>query len=472
MKRLSFMVVSLACVAGLPSCQRAPITSQKIHWSSHAASRIDKVARTALRDGPLVGVSIAVAHNGEVIYARGFGLADIELHRPARGSTRYNMASVTKMLTAVAILKLAEQNDLDLDAHLADLLPEFPNRDQAERITVRHLLNHTSGLPDYVAAEMIRWEETQEPLTPAFVLDYLHNRPLDFPPGTNWRYSNTGFYLAGMIIERITGRDWADYIQQEVAGPLGLQSLALIDDPESGRAIGYDVTEHGVRAWFFDTEEGVRGDAGFCGSVQDIVLLPSALMAERVISEASLDLLLHPTTLHDGIQVDFGLGVALGSLEHHALWGHLGGDSESHVATLAHYPDDELTIAVLVNTRGGTIGALQIEADVARIVLGLGAPHLGEQPIPAENMNMYTGEYVGDRGNYLLRFEAEGRRMVRAPRDPNGDAVPLRYLGGNTFGRNDWPMDRLVFHVPTHRATALSLYYNGFFDGFYRRAVE
>ena len=435
------------------------------------AARIDSTARAALDAGPIAGLAVAVVQRGEVIHDRAYGVAEVASARPAAPETLFNAASVGKIIAAAAVLRLMDEGRLRLDADLATLLPAFPNPAQGGAITLRQLLDHTAGLNDYVAADVERWAATGEPLDPAFVLDHVRDRPLDFAPGSDWRYSNTGFYLAGQIVERVTGRPWGAYVVEEIARPLGLDTVVLCDEAGPIRSVGYDVVEGAFVVSREDAEEGVRGDAGLCASAADLARLPHALRTSGLLSDASLDAMLRPTVLADGVEIGYGLGVARGVLDGHPLWGHLGGNASSHVATLAHYPDDDLTIAVLVNTRFGDVGALMIEAEVARAALGLGAPVVEDRLLSTEAQAGYLGTYVGDRGPYRYEIVANGPRLARVWAGDTTAVRPLLHQGGHTFGRSDWPMDRFVFHVLDGRARAYSAYFNGMFDGFYRRVA-
>ncbi len=441
------------------------LRAQHVEWTA----RIDSVAHAALADGFTAGFSIAVERDGAILFNKGYGVTDIESANPADVSTVYNIASVAKIITAVGILKLVDEGEIDLDASLSSLLPRFPNREQGRDISLRQLLNHTSGLHDYVAADIERWKQSREPLTASFVLDYMRDRPLDFEPGTNWIYSNTGFYLAGMIIERVTGRPWGGYVLGEILHPLGLSSFDLCDNATDSRTNGYDVVDGFLVPGVEDSEIGIRGDAGLCATAGDLAKLPSALVRGGVLSDASWETMLSQSELANSINVDYGLGVALGWVDGHRLWGHLGGNGSSYVATLAHYPSDNTSVAVLVNTHFSNVGALQIEGEVARIVLDLGQPELRNLPLVTDALDVYSGTYVGDRGNYRYEIIGDGQRLSRVYSEDSSFKLPLIFQGNHTFARSDWPMDRFVFHVNGERATAHSVYYNGLFDGFYNR---
>jgi D-alanyl-D-alanine carboxypeptidase len=464
---------SLAETAAVPDPQRL-------------GERIDAIAETALRDGPVAGLSIAIFRGSEPVFAKGYGFADVETGLQATADTKYDIASVSKLFTALAVMRLVEEGAVSLDDDLATLLPAFPNPEQARRISVRQLLNHTSGLNDYLAADFVRLLHSEIPtaLSASFVLDYLDGRALDADPGTEWQYNNSGFYLAGLIIEQVTGQRWGDYVQDAIARPLGLHDTLSCDElrPDQ-RAFGYEPGGAGFERNSMYAEAGVQGDGGLCSTAQDLARLPAALAGQRLISEARIDEMLRPTILVDGIAVDYGLGVRLGRLDRHPVWGHTGSFLLAYASTLAHYPDDDVTIAVLVNTTNTAADALVVEGLVVQEVLGL-THSITEGTKLSHAASMYAGEYIGDR-YYDIQAILDGavpytrERFDIVEKDGHvertvltGDerpALKLVYEGNHSFGRADWPMDRFVFHVEEGLARGYSEYYNGIFATFNRR---
>jgi len=457
-RRSAFIAIGLVCIVG--GCARTPNPAFPHNQA------LDSLGNAALVDGPLVGLSIAVAQGGEVVYEKGFGVTDLESSSPASAATVYNIASTAKILAAATVMHLVESGSVSLEDTLGELLPDMPQLEAVGDVTLRQLLNMTSGLEDYVGADLERLVSNPEaPLSPGFVLDLVDTAPRTHPPGANWIYTNTGFYLAGLVVERITGRAWADFIVDDIVRPLGLRETHLCDDVAGSRSRGYERVADGFVPSVLDAERGVRGDAGLCASVRDLALLPSALANGSVISSNGLAAMTAPTTLENGLVIDYGLGISSGTMGGHRLWGHLGG-SGSIVSTLAHYPDDDLTVAVLVNTRGANLGALALEGEVSRIVFGLD-PSLATLAVDSVMGSALQGTYVGDRQNTRFEVAYDGSNLVRV--SPDDSRLTLLRQSDDVFGRADWPFDRFVFQRLGGRAEAFSTYYNGFFDGYYRR---
>ena len=475
-------VLVVAAVLLLAACRGNDVAVQD---TEPLAVRIDRIAEAALEDGPVAGLSIAVFRGEEPLFANGYGSADLATQQAATAATVYDIASVSKPFTALAILKLVDEGKLGLTQRLSELLPEFPDPDQGRLITVRQLLNHTSGLNDYLAADFLRFRRSGSPaapLTASFVLDYLGNRPLDARPGTEWQYSNSGFYLAGMIIERVAGQSWGAYIRDEIARPLGLHATVPCDSlARGGHAVGYNATGGDFQPEDYYAEAGVQGDGGLCSTVLDLGRLPAALAGSRLVREDLVREMMQPTTLEDGATIDYGLGIRLGELGRHPLWGHTGSILESYVSTLVHYPNENVTIAVLLNTADTTVDALVIEGLVAQEVLPLEDAGTGIA-VPLDAASLYVGEYLGERdGNFgtiepveatdRLRYRIieTDRQLARVTAGASHPPLELVFLGNHSFGRRDWPLDRFVFDVANGRVRGYSEYYNGIFASFNRR---
>ena len=472
-----------ACHGSIPSSLGETATD-----AERLEQRVEAIAENALRHGPVAGLSIAVFRGPELVLAKGYGYADVDARTPATATTVYDVASVSKLFTALAVLKLVDDGKLNLDDTLAALLPEFPDPGQGRRITLRQLLNHTSGLNDYLAADFVRFfhaDRPMAPLRPSFVLGYLDGRALDSDPGAEWQYSNSGFFLAGMIVERISGRPWGNFVRDEIARPLGLDATMSCDAmrPEE-RTRGYQPAGSAFEPNAIYAEPGVQGDGGLCSTVLDLARLPAALARHRLIPGHRMREMLRPTKLIDGVSVDYGLGVRLGELRGRPLWGHTGSVLTTYASTLAHYPQEDVTIAVLVNTADTSADALVIEGQVAREVFSLGNAGFAARETPGA-ASVYIGEYVGDRDDDIAMILAgevpnkrkrssiieDGDGIARIVMPASDERPPLELipLGNHSFGREDWPLDRFVFAVTDGRARGYSEYYNGIFATFNRR---
>lgn len=453
-------VASLVLVTG---CGEAPETSLP-------EAALDSLVARALEAGPIAGAAVAIAREGQVVFERGYGIADLGRARPVTPGTRFNVASVGKVLAAATVMRLADAGRLDLDAPVADLLPELEGVRALDGVRLWHLLSMTSGLPDYVDADLERWRVTREPLTSRFVLDFVRDHDRVFEPGEQWMYSNTGFYLAGLAVASVTGRLWEAVVSDEVLPALGLEETGLCDEAGEARSIGYEVDGEGFVPSVQDQETGVRGDAGLCATVGDLARLPGRLAAGGV-SATALTEMSAPTRLSSGIDVDYGLGIARGELFGHELWGHLGG-AGSYVAVLGHLPGASLSIAVAVNTRYADVGALMLVADIVGVVLGEEPSRPTDRAVPDSLGRLIAGRYVGDRSRTAYEIVYDDERVFRIREGASDESLRLLWQEDQAFGRGDWPHDRFIFHLGAGGAESYSAYYNGFFDGFYVRTPQ
>ncbi len=461
--RAAWCAVALALFAG---CAPTAPLGELQTLDPATGSAIDSIAAEALEAGPVAGLSIAVVRDGDLVYARGHGSADMAAGRAATHETVYVTASVTKMLTSLAVLTLVRDGRLDLDSSLGGLLPTHPIPEWAQGVTLRQMLNHTSGLPDLVRDAQDRWLETGEPLEPAWVLEWLRFRRLDFDPGTRWSYSNTGFYLVGLIIEATSGRPYGDYVREAVALPLGLDDTFLCDDglvPER-RTVGYEPGDDGLTvSGNYETtgvQTGFGAAGGFCSTAVDLASLPQALAESPLLPDSLLTLFRSPTTLADGATVDYGLGVRLGSLDGHALWGHTGGSSSTW-AVVAHYPESSTTVATMVNTDGARPDAWLLEGRVARRVLGL--PDAAIDSVVVSDLGRYEGTYIGGRFPRHFYVRVQGARLRINVMGATALPTELTPVGEHTFALSFRPMDHVVFDVKDGVVLGYSIYWDGIF---------
>jgi D-alanyl-D-alanine carboxypeptidase len=374
---------------------QAQIPSISPPSASQITERLDVLAKQALAR-PSAGISIAVARNGEVVFARGYGFANIEHAVPVTPDTVFHIASISKNILAAIILRLAGEGKLRLDDDVTKYVPEAPTR--GRRVSVRQLLNHTSGIYSFTSLPDAAHNERLD-LTHEQVLALIKDRPLDFEPGASWRYDNSAFYLAGMVVERVTKQEYGQYVRDLFKSP-GMNSASLCDARMvvPRLASGYEV-EGGtfVNAPFLSWKLPFAAGA-VCATAEDLLKWQSALDKGRVPSASSLELMRTPTKLADGTSIDYGLGTRIGSLDGHRVFGHTGSGGGFN-AVLETFPDDDLTIVILMNSRSGAGPSLELGAAIARTMLGLPERKaLRDLPVPKEELAALVGTYDSDEG--------------------------------------------------------------------------
>ncbi len=298
--------------------------------------------------GDVPGASVLVLSHGTPLLRRGYGLADVEEKTAATPATNYRLASVTKQFTAASILLLAEDGRLTLDDRIRHWLPSLPASDDA--ITIRHLLTHTGGLIDY---EDIMPPETG-PLDLAAQLrdvDVLHllekEQRLYFPPGTDYRYSNGGYSMLALIVERVSGQSFQSFLHDRIFQPLGMQhTLAYVREgpPVPNRAYGYTQDNGTWQRTDQSMTSAVLGDGGIYSSIDDLARWDAALYDKRLLSDASRQLAFMPWTKTDDAQIEYGFGWRITG---QTLW-H-SGESIGFRNVIVRYPQQHLTVIILSN---------------------------------------------------------------------------------------------------------------------------
>jgi D-alanyl-D-alanine carboxypeptidase len=392
-------------------------------------SYVDSVSTAAISQKQTAGVSVAVVKNGRTVLAKGYGFADLENDVPATPETVYRIGSVTKQFTSAAIMRLMEQGKLSLDDTLQKFFPNFPT--QGNRVTVRHLLNHTSGIKSYTSlgpkwARVVRLDLATDSIVALFA-----NEPFDFKPGDSYRYNNSGYFLLGMIIEKLSGKPYGQYVKDELFTPLGLKSTMYCDQAPliKHRAQGYAPQPGGgfINAEPLSMTQPYAAGS-LCSTVNDLVVWTQALSSGKVVSPASYKLMTTPVTLNDGKPMNYGFGLGTGMVGGHRQVSHNGGIN-GFVSELHHYPDDSVITVVLTNT--GVLTAIQLERLIARRTLGI--KEIPAVAIDAASLQRLVGEYT--IGTTRLKMLVEGSRLRAEP--AGGAAFGLKHVGNGRFVRDD-----------------------------------
>ena len=405
----------LAC--GSPP-EDAPAPSTRA--DGELASAIHALAQDALSEHPAPGISIGVQEGGEVLFAGGFGYADLENEVPATADTVYRIGSVTKQFTAAAAMLLVEEGKLDLSADLRDYLPDYDTRDFA--VPVERLLNHTSGIKGYTEMPEF-WERSRLDLGHEAMLELFSEPPFEFEPGDRYQYNNSGYYLLGVLIERLSGMSYTEFLEARLFGPLGLERTHYLRNGPlvPGRAEGYEVGEDGG----FVNDEPLSMElpyaAGSLGaSVLDLLAWQRALASGEVVSASGYEAMTARGSLVNGEPVHYGYGLSLGE-EHGLSRVSHGGGINGFRAQLAHYPEADLGIAVLINSGSGRPGLLANR--IARAVLGMEQPVVEEIEVPEAELRRCAGTYDPGRSPVSVRFEEGSLRGFGERLVPVGDGV-------------------------------------------------
>ena len=317
--------------------------------STATADEVDDLIRADMAARKIPGLSLAIVERGEVVKSAGYGLASVELNAPATAETIYQAGSITKQFTATLIMSLVEEGRVGLDDPVGKHLG--PGGPGWEGVTVYHLLTHTAGVSGSVGKLIdMRRDYTEDELV-ALILA----QPLDFKPGTQWKYSNPGYVLLGALARRVTGRPYGEGLRERVFGPLGMATARIIDEADivPNRASGYRLVRGELKnqAWVSDTINATA-DSGLYLTVLDLARWDSGLRGEKVLKRATLEQMWTPARLDDGTTRPYGFGWELGEVNGRRLVEH-SGTWQGFAAHIVRFLDDDLTVIVMTNAVHG-----------------------------------------------------------------------------------------------------------------------
>lgn len=341
MRLINFFILILA----LASSALAQNIYQKPSMSE--LNEMDQKIRNYMTENNIPGGIVAVAREGELDFIRTYGKSSVELDVDVAEGHVFEIGSISKQFVAAAAMLQVEEGKLDLDDPIQKYLPNLPS--EWVGITVRQLFNHTSGIPDY--EEIYTYDIYRLRVTPEDVIKIAAGRPMDFEPGTGWYYSNTGHYLASMIVERIDGVPIGKVLKNRIFGPLGM-SQTRFADPEAiikGRAEGYWVNRRGELINRNATEtSSTLGAGGLLSSAADMAKWDHALYGTDLLSEESKRIMWEKVILPDGTDPEYALGWSLAKDRGLKTIRH-GGQVAGFVANFARYVDEGLAVIVFMN---------------------------------------------------------------------------------------------------------------------------
>ena len=285
----------------------ADSSGQIVQPSADALAELDQRVQAHLDNNNIPGGLVAVASRGEIIHLKTYGMTNVELSVPVTDSTVFEIGSISKQFISAAAMLLVQENSLGLDDPVHQYLPDLPS--EWLGVTVRQLLTHTSGIPDYEAIRS--YDVYRFRLTPEEVIKIAHARPMDFAPGTGWYYSNTGYFLLSMVIERIAGRPLGQVLESRIFGPLGMTQTRMAD-PEAiigQRASGYWVNKAGQLINRSPTEtSSTLGAGGILSSAHDLAKWDEALYGDHLLSAESKATMWTPARLPNGDSTGYAFG--------------------------------------------------------------------------------------------------------------------------------------------------------------------
>jgi D-alanyl-D-alanine carboxypeptidase len=336
----SLFLISIGLALGGCGGSSAPLP----HQSSLLGTAVDGVARAAMQQQGVPGMTVALAKNGTMLYVKGYGVSDLNTQQATAPNDIFEIGSVTKQFTAALVLKLQEQGQLHVDDSIAIYLPEY---NFSSAITLRMMLIHTSGLADFTNfPELGGW--IRYGVSEATVLTAVAQAPLQFPPGTQYSYSNSNFFALGTIIEKLTGQSYAAYLQQSIFQPLGLTNTYYSLPPMNLSATGYTNNGTGLVPAILWDRSAAFATGALSSNVCDLVAWDNALINGKVVSPASFQAM----TTSNGFQIpgggSYGFGLALWTFNKRPIIWH-NGQIGGFTAETAVFLDSGFAVVVLTN---------------------------------------------------------------------------------------------------------------------------
>jgi CubicO group peptidase (beta-lactamase class C family) len=309
-----------------------------------ALARVDLFVATEMRRARIPGMAVAVVKDARVVLAQGYGLANVEQDAPVTGKTVFQSGSMGKQFLATAVVLLAEDGRLSLDDPLAKFFPAAP--ESWKRITVRHLLSHTSGMQDYPDDYDLRRDYTEDEQ-----LAMVQRTPLASAPGVRWSYSNLGYVTLGVLVHRVTGKFYGDFLAERIFTPLGMTRSRVISEADivPHRAAGYRIAggELKNQEWV-SPSVNTTGDGSLYLTLDDLLKWEGGLDAGRPLGKPVLERMWTPAVLNDGTRARYGFGWFVTDAGGRRLLFH-GGAWQGFKSMIARFPDDRLTVLFFAN---------------------------------------------------------------------------------------------------------------------------
>jgi len=419
-------MMRLTCATTCLVAAALPLAGQTSTPDTVTLGRLDAFLTEVYPAEGRAGAVVLAQQDGHVIFREAFGLADVELSAPMRPDHRLAFGSMTKPFTALAVLRLVQDGLLVLDEPVARYVPEIANR--AADVTVAQLLAHTGGIRNYNEIPSFQ-ARIREDFTPEELLEVFVAEAPDFPPGSAWHYSNSGYHLLGLILERVSERSFASVLQDHVLGPAGACDAVLASDAEilPRRVPGYEIVEGVLRNAAPMSLSIPWAGGGLFGTVDDLAALDRALSSGTLLDAELERRHLQAAPLLDGTPAPTSLGWFVGQLGDHTMQYH-GGGIHGFVGHMLRIPDEGLFVAVLTNLVDvGTLYPTRGVAErVAGILLGEAGPSQDRAAVPLspEVLARYEGSYAVAPGQVRVVRLTEGGLQFGAPSGGMIDILP------------------------------------------------
>jgi CubicO group peptidase (beta-lactamase class C family) len=366
------------------------------------------------------GAAVLVKKGDRILLRKAYGLADVELGVPMRPELIFRLGSITKQFTAAAIMMLADEGELSLHDDVRKYVPEYPAH--GAKVTLEHLLTHTSGVPSYTAQEAFH-KRVSEDLTCAELLATFKDLPLEFSPSEQWRYSNSGYYLLGLVIEKASGKSYAEFVGERIFGPLGMADTGYADADKSipSHVVGYDrAGDRFVNAEPWSMKAPFAA-GGLVSSVDDLARWDRAICDGKLLKKESWARIFTAAKLKDGSSTGYGFGWSLGAWQGHRIASHSGGIPGFSTA-ITRMPEDRVVVVVLCNSFGGPTQTRELALKLAALAIDKPVVDPNRVKVDGAVLDRYVGVYkIDDKQRVVVRRDGDHLTLQRS----SGDLLTL-----------------------------------------------
>jgi D-alanyl-D-alanine carboxypeptidase len=376
----------------------------------------------------LPGASVIAVQQGKIVFRKGFGLADLELNIPIEPDMTFRIGSLTKQFTAVAVFMLAERGKISLNDKITSFFPDSP--ESWQKITVEHLLTHSSGLQSYT--EMQQWEEfAKEDVKPEQIVQLIKNETLLFSPGDHLYYSNSGYFLLGVIIENITGQKYGDFIEDQIFKPLGMKRSHFGSHTKiiPGRVKGYKVADGKYQNADYISMTSPFSAGGLLSSADDLAIFNEALYSWKLISETNVEKMTTPYKPKVSGPPIVGYGCEIVPFKERSMVCSRGAINGFNCYNL-FIPDDRIYVAILQNNVSTEYTSEYLAKKIAAILIEDPYPEWQAISLPNSALLKYAGTYRIDENNVRKVIVEEDRIFTQRN---NGSKLEILPSSETTF---------------------------------------
>ncbi len=367
------------------------------------------------------GAALLIAEKGKVVYRKAFGMADLELNVPMKPEMVFEIGSMTKQMTAVAVLMLMEEGKLSLQDEITKYIPDYPV--QGHKITIHHLLTHTSGIKSYTS--MQEWQPLwRNDMTPEEMIDLFKNQPMDFAPGEHYLYNNSAYFMLGYVIEKASGMSYGKFLKERIFKPLKMNNSYYGSHEQiiQGRASGYQKKEDFVNAEYLSlTQPYAAGSV--MSNVDDLLTWQMAVRDNKLVKKETIQLAFTDYRLNDGKPIHYGYGWGLNDINGSPTIEHSGGIF-GYTTNGIWLPEEDVYVVMLTNR--DDIGPGDISTRVAAIAIGKPYPSAGSSvSLSQDVLRSLEGVFEFEDGSVRKFFVEDGQLMSQKQGSAKFRLIPL-----------------------------------------------